>query len=97
MTSANSLDFSARLQRIHEQVHTVLDGSVVVMTLADGNYFELNPVGARIWAELEQPVTVPELVDRLLADYDVDGETCRIEVEAWLLKMHDLGLVLSTA
>ena len=89
------IDLSSRLQRTSEQVHTLLDGNVVIMTLADGKYFELNPVGARIWDELEQPIAIPEVVDRLLADYEIDEETCRSEVETWLTKMSELGLVIA--
>ncbi|MEY2467312.1 MAG: hypothetical protein QOF21_10, partial [Actinomycetota bacterium] len=46
--SPNELfDPKAVVRRIDEQVHCALEGSVVVMTLADGKYFELNPIAAR--------------------------------------------------
>ena len=90
------IDDSTHLQRSTEQVHTVVDGGVVIMTLADGNYFELNSVGSRIWAELEHPVSIDDLVNRLLADYDVHEDVCRAEVVGWLTKMNDLGLVAAT-
>jgi len=81
------------VRRIDEQVHCAIEGNVVVMTLADGAYFELNPVGARIWDEIAEPVRVSDLVNRLVDDYDVDAETCRSEVTEWLTRMHELGLV----
>lgn len=95
MTSGNPTAPSSRVQRASDQVHCTVDGSVVIMTLADGQYFELNPVGARIWEELEQPTTVAEIVDQLTADYEIDVDTCTAEVEEWLDKMRSLGLVLN--
>jgi hypothetical protein len=91
------LDASTRLQRTKDEVHTVLDGSVIVMTLADGHYFELNPVGARIWDELQEPTALPALVEALTAEYDIEPAACRAEVEVWLARMQELGLVFVVA
>jgi hypothetical protein len=96
--SPNELfDPKAVVRRIDEQVHCALEGSVVVMTLADGKYFELNPIAARIWDELAEPIAISELIDRLLRDYDVDADTCQREVNAWLGEMRTLGLLDESA
>ena len=95
MTPAQPFAPSARVRRSDEQVFCTVDGSVVIMTLADGDYFELNTVGARIWDEIEEPIVVADLVSRLVADYDVDADTCAGEVSEWLSRMYDLALVRS--
>jgi hypothetical protein len=86
-----------RLQRAAQQVNVVLDDTVVIMKLSDGSYFQLNEVGARIWNELVDPVDVDSLVARLLDAYDIDEPTCRAEVDTWLQKMQELGLVVPAA
>ena len=95
VTASDFLHTATQLQRSSDQVHCVLDGNIVIMTLADGKYFELNRVGAHIWAQLEQPASISEIVDQLAAQYEVDIDTCRAEVETWLSRMHELGLVVA--
>jgi len=82
-----------RLRRTVDQVNVMLDDSIVIMKLADSSYFELNAVGVRIWELLEQPADAEALVATLLTEYDVDEQTCRDEVQAWLSKMQEFGLV----
>ncbi len=60
---------------------------LVMMSAAKGNYIGLSEVGARIWELIETPRTVDSLYDALLAEYDVDPETCRAEVDAFLAKL----------
>jgi len=44
----------------------------------------LNPVGARVWALLQQPRPVREIRDALLTEYDVDRERCERDLLALL-------------
>lgn len=57
-----------------DQVHCALEGEAVILHLPSGTYYGLNPIGARIWSLLQDPMTVAELRDTLLAEYDVDRE-----------------------
>lgn len=73
------------------------DGDVVILNLANGVYYGLNEVGARIWRLIQQPVSVRQLNDSLLAEYDVDAEQCYQEVVRLLheLSAHELVRVES--
>lgn len=57
---------------------------LVMMSAAKGNYIGLSEVGARIWELIEAPRTIESLCDALIAEYAVDPETCRAEVDAFL-------------
>lgn len=50
----------------------VQDGAVV-LHMASKRYYSLNESGALIWSLLEQNVPEEQIVARLLARYDVDG------------------------
>ncbi len=57
-------------------------------------YFGLNELGAAIWRELdERPASIGEIVDRLLAGYDVDPEQCRRDVVDFVRALSERGLV----
>lgn len=70
-----------------------LHDEMVMMDLAQGKYFSLNPVATRIWELLEGPVAVEELCGRLQEEYDVDAGTCLEEVSGHLQEMVRLGLI----
>ncbi|MGZ4892218.1 MAG: PqqD family peptide modification chaperone [Halobacteriota archaeon] len=56
------------------QVSADLGGEAVILNLGSGIYYELDPVGARIWKLIQEPRRVREVRDALLEEYDVDGE-----------------------
>ncbi len=63
-----------------------LPDEVVILNPADGVYYGLDGVGARIWELLAAPITVRDLHRTLLAEYEVDSD--RLE--------HDLANLLSS-
>jgi len=63
---------------------------LVMMSAAKGNYLGLSTVGARIWELVDAPHTIDGLCTRLVAEFDVEPDVCRAEVEAFLrdLELH---------
>ena len=70
-----------------------LHDEMVMMDLAQGKYFSLNPVATRIWELMEGPVAAEELCGRLQEEYDVDAWKCLEEVSGHLQEMVRLGLI----
>ena len=75
---------SSRVIAARDQVSCDLGGEAAILQLASGIYYGLNPVGARVWALLQQPRTAREIRDALLAEYDVDRERCERDLLALL-------------
>ena len=46
----------------------------VILDLASGTYFGLDPVGARMWQLIEEGNTLSKVCDVLLEEYDVSRE-----------------------
>lgn len=64
-----------------------VDRAAVLVNPAQHDYFGVNRVGARIWALLEQPRRVSEIVSTLLREFAVDEAVCRRETEAFLTQL----------
>jgi Coenzyme PQQ synthesis protein D (PqqD) len=71
-----------------EQVSTALGDETVILGMADGVYYGLDAVGARVWALLATPRRVSELVAAVTEAFDVTTEQCEHDV---LVLLDDLA------
>ena len=74
-------------------VFTDLDDTIVMMDVDEGQYYELDPIGARIWNLLENGRSAAELCDALAGEFDVDPDTCRHDTLEFLQSASDLRIV----
>jgi hypothetical protein len=92
MQRAISLD--ATVVARPDQISAELPDEMVILSLATGKYFGLNPVGAQIWEWIQQPRSVAELRDLVLERYaDVDTKRCVQEVIDLLQQMEVASLI----
>lgn len=82
------------LRRAEPIMHTDLGEKTVMMDLEKGNYYGLNPVGARIWALLEQPTSIQNVCARLQAEYDVEPDECERTVTAFVQDLLERGVLV---
>jgi hypothetical protein len=76
-----------------DQVSCPLGEESAILNLKNTVYYGLDPVGARIWNLLQQPRTVGELRDALLAEYEVDPDRCEHDLVGLLEEMLNEGLI----
>ncbi len=86
----------SRVMATDRQVACEVGGEAVILHLDDGVYYGLNEVGARIWQLVQTPRTVTELVDAVVAEYDVDRAECLADVEALVGDLAEHQLVFVT-
>ena len=79
--------------RNNETISGRLHDELVMMDISKGKYFSFNPVATNIWDLLEQPMTLDEICVKLLEEYEVDPEQCRIEVNAHLKELQKMELI----
>jgi len=60
-----------------------------MMSVENGKYYGLDDIGSRIWELIERPVKVSDLIDTLLERFDVDRETCEIDVLKFLNELNE--------
>ena len=58
------------------QTSSELLGEIVILELESGVYYGLNETGSRIWSLIQQSKTVAEIRNTLLAEYEIDSESC---------------------
>lgn len=66
---------------------TEVDGETVIMNSETGQYFGFNTVSTDIWNYLESNMTYGSLLEKVLAEYDVEQEQCEADMRPVLAKM----------
>jgi hypothetical protein len=82
--TAGATSKAKRYRAIKDHLFSSLVDEAVILSLENGRYYGLNHVGAAIWSSLQQPVTLSEIESFLMKEYEVDEQTCRIEVMSLL-------------
>ena len=88
-----SLRTSSVVVMAREQVSCPLGEESAILNLKNSVYYGLDPVGARIWTLLQEPRSIGELRDVLIAEYEVEPGQCERDLLALLEKMRSEGLV----
>lgn len=66
---------------------------LVLLDYEEEVYYGLDPVGARIWELLTAGRTLGEIIDTLLAEYDVTRDQLAADVERVVGELETSGLV----
>ena len=87
------LSTASRIVMAREQLSCDLAGEAAIVNLKNGVYYGLDPVGARIWNLIREPITFAELCASLVREYDVDGSTLEADIREFLGQLAEQGLV----
>ena len=94
MSPPSTPDLNSRVQRREDVPWKVLDDTVIILDLKEGDFFELDEVAARIWNGLDGVRTIEELARALVDQYGIDIETARSDVIAFVSDLYAKGLVV---
>ncbi|WP_428245400.1 PqqD family peptide modification chaperone [Ferrovibrio sp.] len=86
---------TAMFRRTDRILTAAVGEELLMMSAAEGKYFNLNDVGTRIWELLAQPVSVEGLVKALTDEYEVDADTARAQVLEFMVALRTRGLLAS--
>ena len=75
--AAPQVQLSSVLARNEAIVFTDLDDTIVMMDVDEGQYYELDPIAARIWMLLETASPASALCETLATEFEVDLATCQ--------------------
>ena len=79
-----------------DQLSTRLGDEVVILGLRDSTYYGLDDVGARIWDLLQTRRTLGEILDVLVAEYEVARDRAAADLTALVAELQGRGLVAIT-
>lgn len=84
---------SNRFEATKDHLYSEIKEEGVILSLKNGKYYGVNPVGASIWQAIQSPANLPEIQAAVTREYDVDEETCRQEILTFLEQMVNEELV----
>jgi len=90
-----SMDANVKLQRKSGIITADMNGSAVTMDVKTGKYYDLGETGGVIWNMLNEEKTYGQLIDEIIAEYEVDRSECEADVESFLLKLIGDGMVIA--
>lgn len=70
-----------------------LNGSMVMMDIETGKYYNLGETGGRIWELLDSPLPVSVLIEKLTKEYCVSIERCEKDTIPFLISLVEQGLL----
>lgn len=74
-------------------IATDMDGSIVMMNIQKGKYYNLGPIGGEIWRLADNWVSVAQVIEQLIAEYNVDQQVCKDQVLNFLEILIKEGLI----
>jgi len=95
MSASTLFDETAPLARAPDALGAPLEDKLLMLSVEQGSYFEFSPVTRRIWELMETPRSLGDLVDALVAEYDVEPDVCRTEVRAVVEGLVAEGLIVA--
>ncbi len=79
-----------------DSVHTrTFDGELVILDLAHGEYFALDPIGSRLWIALEQGKSIDQLAAEIVQEYEASPETVAADLRFLLDELIERGLLVA--
>jgi hypothetical protein len=70
-----------------------LSGETVLLNLESGVYYGLDAVGTRVWQLLLQGLSIADICDTLIDDYDVAPDVLRGDVVRLIGELRERGIV----
>lgn len=84
---------SDKFRKSARQVSCRIDDEVAILDVERSLYFGLKGTAVEIWDALDQPCSLADLCDRLVATFDVPRPQCEADTRQLLSELQENGLV----
>lgn len=88
-----SLDYAMKILVPKNVLVRVFENESVILNLDTESYHGLDDVGTRMWTALTQSADIQEAFEALLSEYDVDPARLRQDLDDFLEKLRQRGMV----
>ena len=92
-----SLNSSSVVVQQNGLMAETIDDEMLLMSLEKNKFYGLDAVSRRIWELVIVPSSLNEICEKLIIEFDVDLETCKVEVQPLIQKLLDANLVQITS
>ncbi|RIX52617.1 lasso peptide biosynthesis PqqD family chaperone [Paenibacillus nanensis] len=94
MNSIDQLGLSDVISSSKENIVSDMGGEKVMLSVKNGNYYNLGHIGGQIWDLIAEPISVDELVQKLLLEFEVERAECEQHVFSFLEHLRKEGLLV---
>lgn len=94
MNHNQSITLTDMITACEQNIVSDMDGEKVMLSIRNGNYYNLGTVGGRIWDCIGSATSVQDVVEVLLSEYDVTRADCEQQVTTFLEHLRKEGLIL---
>src|SRR5262249_2180687 len=84
MTFPQMLNLNCVVQRDPDIIAAEADQDLVMVSITNGLYYGVSDVAREIWEAIETPKRVSELIDNLIATYQIDRSSCEEQTLSFL-------------
>ena len=88
-----SVPFNQRVKLPDDVLISDLEGESVILNLKSERYYGLDNVGTRFLSLLSTSESIEQAFEALLAEYDVEADTLRLDLTNLLVDLREQGLV----
>jgi hypothetical protein len=88
-----SVSFSQRLTVAPDVLFRIVGDEAVLLNLKTEKYLGLDATGTRMWTVLSDAPSIQAAYDALLEEYDVPPDRLRQDLDAFLSKLLEHGLI----
>jgi hypothetical protein len=84
---------SAKYIQNKKVIQSKIGDEVVMLDMDSGFYFGLNSVASIIWGKLEKPISLEDVINELLEEYNIDRDTCEKDTMAFWAHLLDKNII----
>jgi hypothetical protein len=89
----NPINTTTIIQRIPDILFSEMDEETVLLRIQNGEYYGLDQTGSRIWQLIEKPISFGQIIDTLVAEYNVSRTACENDVVEFLKGLYENKLI----
>lgn len=84
---------SMRFKRSNEALFATVGADVVALNVQNGRAYGMENVTVAVWNLLAEPLSVESICERLIEEYDVEPDVCRLQIEQLMDQLSNEGLI----
>jgi hypothetical protein len=93
MPVVSDVSLRSRFRPADDVVFRNVDGETVILSIGSGLYFGLTPTGTRIWELIDEERALTEILEVLLAEYEVTSGEAQRDLLSLVSALDVRGLV----
>ena len=82
------------ISRADGKIFREIDGETVILDMESGVYVGLDDIGTFVWSLMEEGISLQNLLNEILLEYDVESQQCLDDLQEFLSELVDGGFII---